>query len=72
MKIIFLVALAASLSACSVMPAARLGAHPADPNVPVPLPRYASVTAGTLDYKPVEPKSWLESNQGVGPKAEVP
>ncbi|TBN53625.1 hypothetical protein EYR15_07400 [Hansschlegelia quercus] len=50
------------------LPSPVAGGDPRDPSAPVPAVRHASVTAGTVDYRPVEPKLWLEQNKGVSPK----
>jgi hypothetical protein len=41
--------------------------QPADPDIPVRSPRYATVTGGVKDYRVVEPKDWRELNRQVGP-----
>lgn len=69
MKPVLLTALAVIVSACSGPPAIVTGADPADPSARVPDSRYAPVTAGTIDYRPIDPKSWTERNQDVAPKA---
>ncbi|HEV7286560.1 MAG TPA: hypothetical protein VGN75_17035 [Kaistia sp.] len=68
MKFVVVVALAAILSACSDETLIRVGHDPADPTASVPNFKYTSVTAGTVDYRPVEPKSWVERNQNVTPR----
>lgn len=68
MKFIFLMATAVVLSSCAEFPAIQVGADPADPRAPVPLSRYTPVTAGTADYRPVEPKSWIQQNERVAPR----
>ncbi|RAI34337.1 hypothetical protein [Rhodoplanes serenus] len=68
MKIAVLAALSAILSACSVPPPMAVGLDPADPDVPVAPTRYRSVTAGTVDYRPIDPKPWAEQNQQVAPQ----
>lgn len=60
---------AALLSACSALPPAPLaGRDPGDPSAPAAQDRYAPVTAGMADYRPVEPKPWLEQNRAVAPR----
>lgn len=69
MKPLVSAAVALFLSACSTQsPSPVSGSDPGDPSAPVPSARPASVTAGTADYRPVEPKPWLERNEGVAPK----
>lgn len=54
------------LAGCSTqLPSPVAGRDPNDPSVSVPAVRYRSVTAGTADYRPVEPKPWLDQNKGV-------
>lgn len=60
---------AALLSACSALPPAPVaGRDPGDPSAPAPRHAYAPVTAGMADYRPVEPKPWLEQNKAVTSK----
>jgi hypothetical protein len=68
MKPVLLTALAAILSACSGPPAIEAGRDPADANAWAPSSRYVPVTAGTVDYRPVDPKPWTERNERVAPK----
>jgi hypothetical protein len=68
MKFVVVVAMAAALSACTDQLVLRAGNDPADPAISVPSFQYAPVTAGTLDYRPVEPKSWIQRNQDVAPR----
>ncbi|MGA0564798.1 hypothetical protein ACO2RV_20305 [Ancylobacter sp. VNQ12] len=68
MKPVLLTALAVILSACSGPPDIETAAHPSDASVPVPALRYVPVTAGTVDYRPVDPKPWTERNERVAPK----
>lgn len=65
-----LTSLAALLpGACSTMPQSPVAGHdPSDPAAPSAPARYSSVTAGMADYRPVEPKPWLERNRAVAPK----
>jgi hypothetical protein len=69
MKPVLLTALAVIVSACSSPPVILAGADPADPSSRVPGSRYMPVTSGTLDYRPIDPKPWVEQNQGVAPKS---
>ncbi|MFC3694156.1 hypothetical protein [Chenggangzhangella methanolivorans] len=60
---------AALLSACSALPPSPVvGPDAADPSAPAPRNRYVSVTAGMANYRPVEPKPWLEQNKAVTSK----
>lgn len=70
MKPLVSVAAAMLLAGCSTqLPPTVLGRDdPSDPSAPVPAVRHSSVTAGTADYRPVEPKPWLEQNKGVTSK----
>jgi hypothetical protein len=68
MKPIALAAIAAILSACSAPPVIMSGTDPSDPAAPVPSIEYVPVTAGTNEYRPVEPKPWVEQNERVAPK----
>ncbi|UOK73749.1 hypothetical protein [Ancylobacter polymorphus] len=68
MKTVSLMALAVILSACSGPPNIEAGADPSDAGVQVPVARYAPVMSGTVDYRPVDPKSWIERNEQVAPK----
>ena len=70
MKIVLLTALAVTLSACSKLPVVAVGADPTSPQAAVPRTRYVPVTAGTVDFRPVEPKPWVEQNSNVAPKTE--
>jgi len=62
--------LAASLlGACSTPPPSPVaGRDPSDPSAPVAPARYSAVTDGMADYRPVEPKPWLERNKAVTPQ----
>lgn len=69
MKAFIWAALAAGLAACSgPLPENVGGRDPSDPRSVVPPVHYASVAAGTVDFKPVDPKPWLERNRSVTPK----
>jgi hypothetical protein len=70
MKSILIIAAAALLTGCSDPPDFDASGGPADPGSRVPAQRYVPVTAGTIDYKPVEPQPWKERNQEVAPKPE--
>ena len=70
MKIVLLTALAVTLSACAKLPVVAVGADPTNPRAAVPRTRYVPVTAGTVDFRPVEPKPWVEQNGNVAPKTE--
>jgi hypothetical protein len=70
MKPLVSAAAALLLGGCSTqLPSPVAGRDdPSNPSAPVPTVRYSSVTAGTADYRPVQPKPWLEQNKGVTPK----
>ena len=68
MKPVLLMAAAVILSACSGPPAIESAANPSDAGSPVPTLRYVPVTAGTVDYRPVDPRPWTERNERVAPK----
>jgi hypothetical protein len=68
MRFIVFAAAAVVLSGCAEFPVLQAGADPGDPGARVPPTRYTPVTAGTVDYRPVEPKSWIEQNQRVAPR----
>ncbi|GGB03936.1 hypothetical protein GCM10011491_35030 [Brucella endophytica] len=69
MNPISLTAVAVILSACSRLPAIGAGPNPSDPDTHVSAKPYRSVTAGAVDYWPVDPKPWIERNERVAPKA---
>jgi hypothetical protein len=70
MKPVLIAAAAFVLSGCATTPPnIATGADPADPNARAPRVRYSSVTAGTADHGPVDPKPWTEQNQTVAPQA---
>lgn len=69
MKFAVLGAVAISLSGCSAWPNLDAVRDPSDPTVKVSRQRYVPVIAGTVDYQPVQPKSWIDSNQRVVPKS---
>jgi hypothetical protein len=64
-------ALALGLGACAPSTPNYLVAA-SDPAVPGRGPRYATVTAGVRDYKPVGPRDWRELNREVAPQAGQP
>ncbi|MBS7556096.1 MULTISPECIES: hypothetical protein [Xanthobacteraceae] len=68
MKPVLMTAFAVVLSACSGPPAIEVGPSPSDASSSVKPLRYAPVTAGTVDYRPVDPKPWIERNERVAPK----
>ncbi len=72
MKFVVPMALAVVLSACAPPPQLAVGPDPTNPNAPVPRLGYTPVTAGTVDFRPVEPKPWLERNRAVAPKQKEP
>jgi uncharacterized lipoprotein YajG len=71
MKSIPMIAAAALLAGCS-SPSDIFSPSggPADPGSRVPAQRYAPVTAGTVDYRPVDQLPWKERNEKVAPKKE--
>jgi hypothetical protein len=69
MKLPLVAAAALVLSGCSSSLPTTIGLDPADPAKPVPRPRYSTVTAGTEDHGPVDPKPWTDQNQSVAPQA---
>jgi len=69
MRFVLLAAAAVSLSACASPPPNLVRLDPSNPDVPVRPSRYVPVTAGTVDYRPVEPKPWPQQNQEVAPEA---
>lgn len=70
MKILLFVVAGIMLAGCGTpLPSVHAGPDPADAAVAVPMPAYVPVTAGTADYRPVEPKAWRELNERVAPGA---
>jgi hypothetical protein len=71
MKSILMIGAAALLTGCS-SPSDFIDTSggPADVRSRVPAQRYVPVTAGTIDYKPVEPQPWKERNEKVAPEKE--
>lgn len=68
MKRSLLVAATIALAGCaSPLPTALTGPDPANSTAPVLEPRYVPVTVGTVDYRPVEPRSWRGLNERVAP-----
>jgi hypothetical protein len=72
MKIAIPTVLAVVLSACAAPPRLAVGPDPTNPTAPVPHLRYTPVTAGTVDFRPVDPKPWVERNDGVAPRRKEP
>ncbi len=71
MKFLFLSGLGLSLAACAQPTTSHL-AQASDPLVrgkPVPV---ISTTAGTQDYRPVEPLDWMTINRRVAPPGSEP
>jgi len=59
-----------STAGCTVVqPVILSGPNPADGGVGASSAPYPSVTAGTLDYRPVGPRSWREMNDAVAPRS---
>ncbi|QQS15023.1 MAG: hypothetical protein IPK81_09010 [Rhodospirillales bacterium] len=66
-------ALALTLAGCATPPPRITdGPDPADATTAAPAAAYIPVTAGTVDHRPVEPKSWREMNERVAPGAGRP
>ena len=62
--------LVAAITGCTEsLPVIHSGADPADGKSAVTPTTYKSVTAGTVNYQPVEPKSWRGMNERVAPRA---
>lgn len=57
------------LSACVPTTLPTYLAAPADPRLQVRAPRYATVTGGIQEFRPVDPKDWRELNRAVGPQS---
>ncbi|QEN90425.1 hypothetical protein FZC33_30745 [Labrys sp. KNU-23] len=72
MKIAVPTVLAVVLSACAPPPRLAVGPDPANPASPVPRLRYTPVAAGTVDFRPVDPKPWVERNDSVAPRRKEP
>jgi uncharacterized lipoprotein YajG len=71
MKILLLSAATAALAGCAgPLPTSRVGPDPADATIPVRAAPYVSVTAGSTDYRPVDPKSWPDVNERVTPRPQ--
>jgi len=61
---------ALALAGCGApLPSITLGPDPADPRVGSAPAPYTPVTAGTVNYQPVEPKAWRDMNERVTPRA---
>lgn len=55
---------------CAIaQPVILSGPNPANGAAGASSAPYTSVTAGTLDYQPVGPRSWREMNDAVAPRA---
>ncbi len=70
-RTMFLPMMLALLAGCASapLPVIQSGADPTDPDQTTSQPQYVPVTAGTVDYRPVQPKPWLEQNERVTPGA---
>jgi hypothetical protein len=69
--LVIVAALALGVGAC--MPATpRYLVAASDPSISGRGPRYATVTAGVKDYRPVGPRDWRELNREVAPQARQP
>jgi hypothetical protein len=67
---LFVLALAGLLPACTAAPSAPLaGPDPSDPSARVAAVRYRSTTAPYASRRPVEPKPWQEQNIQVAPQS---
>ena len=71
MKPVAISALVIMLSACSTPSMTLSALAPADPDSRSAPRPYVSVTSGTVNYQPVEPRPWIQSNQGVSPEGEA-
>ena len=58
---------ALALGACTSAPPPAYLAAPSDPALRTPA-HYQSIAAGTMSFRPVDPKGWEELNSRVGPK----
>lgn len=67
LKAISILTGALALGACTPLPPPSYLAAPSDPAVRAQS-RYQSVAAGTMSFRPVDPKGWEELNSRVGPK----
>lgn len=54
--------------ASTKLPSLVSGPDPSDAQARAPAAPYTSVTAGTVDHQPVEPKPWREMNDRVAPR----
>lgn len=65
MRTVIVVAVAGLLSACTSLPVVQTGLDPSNPNVRVRPPRSAPVFAGSIAYRPIEPKGWVDINNAI-------
>ena len=70
-RLAIVAALALGLGACVPATPHYLVAA-SDPSIPGRGPRYATVTAGVRDFKPVGPRDWRELNREVAPQPGQP
>lgn len=69
-RAVFALSCIITAAGCTIaQPVILSGANPADGGAGALPARYSSVTAGTLDYRPVGPKSWREMNDAVAPRS---
>jgi hypothetical protein len=68
-RLVTALALAAVLAGCAAPPPPAYLSAPADATR-TGRAAYASVTAGTRAYRPVEPKGWDDVNRKVAPRSE--
>ena len=71
MRIVILMGLALAIGACVPATPHYLVAA-SDPSIPGRGPRYATVTGGVKEYRPVGPQDWRELNRAVAPQPGQP
>jgi len=71
MRIVILMGLALAIGACVPATPHYLVAA-SDPSIPGRGPRYATVTGGVKEYRPVDPQDWRELNRAVAPQPGQP
>ena len=70
MRAAFVLCCIIATAGCTIAePMILSGPNPADEGAGTLPAAYSSVTAGTLDYRPVGPKSWREMNDAVAPRS---
>ncbi len=70
MKILAAFLVAMPLAACAPMAETYSALEAADPNAPHRRSSPSSVTAGTRDFQPVQPRPWTDANKSVAPQQE--